>query len=44
VVKTLSWPQIGVLAAVTALNLATFPPPWQAALPGLSYRNAFVLS
>src|SRR5580765_626430 len=44
VVETLSWPQIGVLFAVTALNLATFPPPWQAALPGLSYRNAFVLS
>ena len=30
--------------AVTALNLATYAPPWQAALPGLSYRNAFVLS
>jgi uncharacterized membrane protein YbhN (UPF0104 family) len=44
VVKALSWPQIGVLVAVTALNLATFAPPWQAALPGLSYRNAFVLS
>ncbi|HKB20573.1 MAG TPA: lysylphosphatidylglycerol synthase transmembrane domain-containing protein [Gaiellaceae bacterium] len=44
VVKELSWAQIGILAAVTALNLATYAPPWQAALPGLSYRNAFVLS
>ena len=44
VVKELSWPQIGVLVAVTALNLATYAPPWQAALPRLSFRNAFVLS
>jgi hypothetical protein len=44
VVKDLSWPQIAVLVAVTALNLATYAPPWQAALPGLSFRNAFVLS
>jgi uncharacterized membrane protein YbhN (UPF0104 family) len=44
VVKDLSWPQIAVLLAVTALNLATYAPPWQAALPGLSFRNAFVLS
>ena len=44
VVKGLSWPEIAVLAAVTALNLATYAPPWQAALPGISYRNAFVVS
>jgi uncharacterized membrane protein YbhN (UPF0104 family) len=44
VVTELSWPQIGLLLAVTALNLATYAPPWQAALPGLSYRNAFVVS
>ena len=44
VVKDLSWPEIGVLMAVTALNLATYAPPWQAALPGLNFRNAFVLS
>jgi uncharacterized protein (TIRG00374 family) len=44
VVKDLSWPQIAVLVAVTVFNLATYAPPWQAALPGLSFRNAFVLS
>jgi uncharacterized membrane protein YbhN (UPF0104 family) len=44
VVKDLSWPQIGALVVVTVLNLATYAPPWMAALPGLRYRNAFVLS
>jgi putative heme transporter len=44
VVTELSWPRIGALLAVTVLNLATYAPPWQAALPGLRYRNAFVLS
>jgi putative heme transporter len=43
-VKDLSWEQIAVLLAVTALNLATYGPPWTAALPGLRYRNALVLS
>jgi uncharacterized protein (TIRG00374 family) len=43
-VKELSWPKIGVLVVVTVLNLATYSPPWMAALPGLRYRNAFVLS
>jgi len=44
VVTDLSWPRVGALAAVTILNLATYAPPWMAALPGLSFRNAFVLS
>ena len=44
VVTDLSWPLIGVLVAVTILNLATYAPPWMAALPGLSFRNAFVLA
>jgi putative heme transporter len=44
VVKDLSWPQVAALIAMTALNVATYAPPWQAALPGLSFRNAFVLS
>jgi len=43
-VKDLSWEQIGVLLLVTLLNLATYAPPWMAALPGLRYRNAFVLA
>jgi putative heme transporter len=44
VVKQLSWTQIGLLVGATVLNLATYAPPWQAALPGLRYRQAFVLT
>jgi uncharacterized membrane protein YbhN (UPF0104 family) len=44
VVKTLSWGQVGLLVGATALNLATYAPPWQAALPGLRFRQAFVLT
>jgi putative heme transporter len=39
-VKTLSWEWIAVLLAAVALNLATFAPPWMAALPGLRYWPA----
>jgi putative heme transporter len=44
VVKELSWAQIGLLAGATALNLATYAPPLMAALPGLHFRQAFVLT
>jgi putative heme transporter len=44
VVKELSWSQIGLLLGATLLNLATYAPPWQAALPGLRFRQAFVLT
>lgn len=44
VVAELSWQRIGALLVVTILNLATYAPPWMAALPGLGFRNAFVLS
>jgi putative heme transporter len=44
VVKDLSWPEVGVLVAATAANLATYAPPMQASLPGLRYRQAFVLT
>jgi putative heme transporter len=44
VVKNLSWRQIGVLVAATGANLATYAPPWMAALPGLRFRQAFVLT
>jgi putative heme transporter len=44
VVRDLSWSQIGLLLGATALNLATYAPPYQAALPGLHFRQAFVLS
>jgi putative heme transporter len=41
VVKQLSWPQILVLLGATTLNLATYAPPLQAALPGISFGRAF---
>lgn len=44
VVKELSWSQVGLLAGATVLNLATYAPPWQAALPGIRFRQAFVLT
>ncbi len=44
VVKDLTWPQIGALLLATLLNLMTYAPPWQAALPGLSYRHGSVLT
>jgi uncharacterized membrane protein YbhN (UPF0104 family) len=44
VVQGLSWPEIGVLALATLANLATYAPPWMAALPGLHYRQATVLT
>jgi putative heme transporter len=44
VVRELSWSQIGLLAGATGLNLATYAPPMQAALPGLRFRQAFVLT
>jgi uncharacterized protein (TIRG00374 family) len=36
--------QIVALLAATALNLSTFPPPQMAALPGLGYWRAFVIT
>ena len=44
VVHDLTWPQIGALLLATLLNLATYAPPWQAALPGLTYRHGTVLT
>ena len=44
VVKELSWRKIGLLVAATLLNLSTYAPPWQAGLPGLRFRQAFVLT
>src|ERR1700747_1377478 len=44
VVKDLTWEQIGVLVLATIANLATYAPPWMAALPGINYRNATVLT
>ena len=44
VVKGLSWTDVALLTGVTLLNLATFAPPWMAALPGLRFRQAFVVT
>jgi putative heme transporter len=44
VVKTLTWKWVVVLALGTALNLVTFAPPWMVALPGLRFRQAFVMT
>ena len=44
VVQGLSWKWIAALLAVTAVNLATFPPPWLAALPGIRYFQALELT
>jgi uncharacterized protein (TIRG00374 family) len=44
VVTRLSPLEIVALAVVTAINLATFAPPWMAAIPGLGYWNAMVLT
>jgi putative heme transporter len=43
-VKTLSWPWIGALLGATALNVVTFAPPWQVALPGLSFVQALAVT
>ena len=43
-VKGLSWKDIALLAGATILNLVTFAPPWMAALPGLRFRQAFVVT
>jgi len=44
VVERLSWKQIVALLVATLLNLATFAPPWMAALPQLGFRRAFVVT
>jgi putative heme transporter len=44
VVQDLSWVDLAILAAATVLNIATFAPPWMAALPGLGFRQALALS
>jgi uncharacterized membrane protein YbhN (UPF0104 family) len=40
VVKGLSWGWVAALLAATALNVATFAPPWMVALPGLGFPQA----
>jgi uncharacterized protein (TIRG00374 family) len=44
VLKELDWKDGLLLFGVTALNVVTFAPPWMAALPGLGFRQALVLT
>jgi uncharacterized protein (TIRG00374 family) len=44
VVRGLGWQAWLLLGAVTVLNILTFPPPWMAALPGLRFRQALVMT
>ena len=44
VVKTLTWKGLLALAVTSIVNLLTYAPPWQAALPGLRFRQAFVVT
>jgi uncharacterized protein (TIRG00374 family) len=44
VLRTLRWQDWLLLILATLLNLATFPPPWLAALPGLGYRQAMAMT
>lgn len=44
VLEDLGWRDGVVLAAATVLNLLTFAPPWMAALPGLGFRQALMMS
>jgi uncharacterized protein (TIRG00374 family) len=41
VLQELSWPWALALVGATLVNLATFAPPWQVALPGLRFVQAF---
>ncbi len=44
VVRDLTWKEWAVLVGAVLLNLATFPPPWMAALPGLGFRQALAMT
>ena len=44
VVKTLTWEELLALAVASLVNVLTYAPPWMAALPGLGFRQAFVVT
>ena len=44
VVKELSTRDMALLSGAAILNVVTFAPPWMAALPGLSFGHAMVMS
>jgi putative heme transporter len=43
-VRQLSWTWMLVLLAATVLNIATYAPPWQVALPGLGFVRALEMT
>jgi uncharacterized protein (TIRG00374 family) len=43
-ISALSWLYLALLLGAAILNLATFAPPWQAALPGISFVRSLVMS
>jgi uncharacterized membrane protein YbhN (UPF0104 family) len=44
VLRGLDWQDWLLLAGAVVLNLSTFAPPWMAALPGLRFRQALVMT
>jgi putative heme transporter len=44
VLEQLTWPWILALIGATILNIVTFAPPWQVALPGLRFLSALTLT
>ena len=44
VVEQLTWPWILALLGATILNIVTFAPPWQVALPGLRFISALTVT
>ena len=42
--SALSWPEIAALVVAVVINLATFAPPWMAALPGLGFLQALTMT
>jgi putative heme transporter len=44
VLKTVTWKGLVALAVVAILNVVTYAPNWMAALPGLGFRQAFVVT
>ena len=44
VLRQLGWQDWLLLAGATVLNIVTFPPSWMAALPGLGFRQALVMT
>jgi uncharacterized membrane protein YbhN (UPF0104 family) len=44
VVREVSWTWIAALAGAAVLNVITFAPPWQVALPGLGFVRALAMS